>query len=249
MKKKIAILVATFLVQWGFAQTYDDGSLKAKKGNFLTELNVNPFKANLSLNNSLNQIKGRYFIKDDLALRLGVSVNVVDSTGSYGSPYGSQSYFISTSTKQSSTDFNFGIEKHFRGTNRLSPYIGVDVSWGRQRSRNNVTTNASTVDVKNGYLELMPVYDNNGYGNHFTLTPDGYTRFGAMAIAGFDFYMAKSFFVGYEFNLGYSNFKYKTPEVTGLGDDSRGIFNSISNKSVTSFKPSLMNGIRIGYTF
>ena len=248
MKKQIAILFAAFFVQWGFAQTHDDGSFKAKKGNFLTELNINPFKGNLSLNNSLNQIKGRYFIKDGLALRLGVSVNVLDSTFSSGAPYAADSYFISTATKQSAADFNIGVEKHFRGTNRLSPYVGMDLSWGRQRSRNNVTTNASTVDIKNGYLDRAVVYDHNGYINHFTLIPNGYTRFGALAVAGFDFYIAKSFFVGYEFNFGYSRLKYRTPEVVSVGENG-GIGDLISNSSVTSFKSSLMNGIRIGYTF
>ncbi|PVH26397.1 hypothetical protein [Sphingobacterium corticibacter] len=246
MKTKIAILFAGLFMQWGFAQNHDDGGLKSRKGNFSTELNINPFKANLSLNNALNQMKVRYFIQDDLALRLGVGINVIDSTWSSGAPYSADSYFISTANKQSAADFTIGIEKHFPGTQRLSPYIGADLSWGVQSSNQKVTTNATTFEIDNGLLDMS--FNPNLPIGRGLLIPNGYTRFGAVAIVGFDFYMAKNFFVGYEFNVGYNRLKYKTPTIESIGENG-GIVDLVSNSSVTSFKTSLMNGIRIGYTF
>lgn len=114
------------------AQETENTSFRPAKGSFATELNFNPFKGNLSFNNVLNQIKGRYFMSPQLALRLGLNVNTLDSTQNYGNPYGSQAKFTSDNRKSASFGLNNGIEHHFKGTKRLFPYIGADLFWGKK---------------------------------------------------------------------------------------------------------------------
>ncbi|MDR2272659.1 MAG: hypothetical protein LBF27_17255 [Sphingobacterium sp.] len=252
MKRILSAALMLGVARIACAQTSPDTeteSLKSRKGNFVTELNFNPFKGNLSLNNALNQIKGRYFLQNDLALRLGVGINVLDSAANYGTPYGTNGYFNSNNRKSTGLDFNFGLEKHFKGTARLSPYVGFDLSFGTKHTKQELSTSAYTMNVKNAWMEV--IYQPNGNGGYYSamqLSPNGYTRFGAYAVAGFDFYISKGFFVGYEFNLGYLQTKYKKPDVTVTGTDP-GYGSYISENKTKTFKSSLVNGVRVGYAF
>jgi hypothetical protein len=251
MKKML--LMAAFAAASLFANAQDSTTsentdLKSSKGSFATELNFNPFKGNLSFNNVLNQIKGRYFISSNLALRLGFNVNTIDSNLNYGNPYGTQSSFSSDERKSTSFGLNVGIEKHFKGTKRLSPYIGADVFWGTQSAKQSLSNSGSTTNVKNGWIESTYYTNGTSYLYSYRIVQGAYTQFGLSAVAGFDFYMAKNFFLGYEFNLGYSKTDYKSPEVTTTGQNATPI-NYYSNNSTNKFGTSLVNGIRIGYIF
>ncbi|MCJ0742703.1 autotransporter domain-containing protein [Pedobacter montanisoli] len=246
----IALAIVTFCANAQESQTAETTDLKPVKGSFSTELNFNPFKGNLSFNNVLNQVKGRYFIDSQLALRLGFNVNTLDSNSNYGNPYGAQASY--NSDKRSSTSFglNIGIEKHFKGTKRLSPYVGLDVTWGTKSAKQESNNGSYATSVKNGWLEI--VYYQIGtslpYYTTTSVVQGAYNRFGITAVAGFDFYMAKNFFLGYEFNLGYSKINYKTPEVKVTGQNVPAP-NYYSSNSISKFGTSLVNGIRVGYVF
>jgi outer membrane protein W len=222
-----------------------DTELKPAAGTFATELNFNPFKGNLSLNNALNQIKVRYFTASDLALRFGFNVNQRDSSTNSGTPYGTQSTFFKAERKSTTFSFNIGIEKHFKGTRRLSPYIGLDLSIGTKSASQDNSSNGATTSVKNGWLDV--IYQGQNYYN--IVAENAYTRYGIAGVAGFDFYMAKNFFLGYEFNLGYAKTDYKTVELTTTGTNGNNNSNTDSKNSSSTFGTSLINGIRIGYAF
>lgn len=251
-------MIMALAVNHAFAQTEtvtDNGGIKPRKGSFATELNFNPFKGNLSLNNSLNQIKGRYFISDAVALRAGLSINVIDSTFSSGNPYGAEAQIISGTNKRTGLGINIGIERHFKGTKRLSPYIGLDLTWSKLSASQEMTTNGTTTTTKNAWLETqyrqVQYYNNGSYYYtvpYNTLTNNAYTRFGVAAIAGFDYYVAKNLFLGYEFNLGYAQTSYKSPESETTGQTNN-TDNFVHSKKKKEFGTSLINGIRIGYAF
>ena len=251
MKKMLFTIALAIAALYASAQESESSDFKPTKGSLATELNFNPFKGNLSFNNVLNQVKGRYFLSSQLALRLGFNINTVDSTQNYGNPYGSQASFTNDKRTSSSFGLNFGIEKHFKGTKRLSPYIGVDAFWGTKSTKQETSTNANTTTVKNGWIETQIIQTSTPpyyYSTITRLSEGAYTRFGISVVAGFDFYMAKNFFLGYEFNLGYSKTDYKTPEITTTGQ-SVTTPNFYSNNSTGKFGTTLMNGIRIGYVF
>lgn len=249
--KSIMFVLLTFFVGLVYAQdiaVQKDNTLKPGKGNFVTELNFNPFQGNLSLNNSINQIKGRYYIDDKLVLRLGLGLSVVDSAISYGNPYGAESYYNSNNRKSTAIDINIGLEKHFKGTGRLSPYIGIDLSYGTKSASQNIVTTPYEMDIKNGWMELIYFQSGSGFYSSTQIVANAYNRFGAFAVAGFDFYMAKNFFVGYEFNLGYFKTNFKSPDITVTGQNP-GYSSYVSENKSTTFKSSLINGIRVGYAF
>jgi hypothetical protein len=230
----------------------DQQSFKPTTGSIVTELNFNPFKGNLSLNNSLNQIKVRYFISPDIALRLGFNASKKDSTANFNNPYGTQSVFINNERESTLIGFNFGVEKHFKGTRRLSPYVAADFSISSKSSSQEIKDNGSSTSIKNGWLENIYIPNSSNY--YSQLQENAYTRYGLNLIAGFDFYVAKDFFIGYEFNFNLSKTEYKNIEVTSTGQNPNtgqpnNNFNDTGKKSASTFGPTLINGVRVGYSF
>lgn len=192
MKRPLLIVVAMIATVASFAQTskVDTSiSLKPKARSFTTELNVNPFNGQVNLNNSLNQIKLRYFVTANVAVRLGFNVSKTDSISNINNPYGTSGYFSNNERHASTAGINLGIEKHFEGTRRLSPYIGADLSYTDKSAHQTITDNQSTINVTNAWY--YTVYNN---GTVLTsATQNGYTRYGVNLFTGFDFYVAQHF--------------------------------------------------------
>ncbi|MEJ2880163.1 outer membrane beta-barrel protein [Pedobacter sp. GR22-6] len=251
MKKTLfsfALAIATLSASAQEKTTDSEKTFKPVAGSFATELNFNPFKGNLSLNNSLNQIKVRYFVKDELAIRLGVHVSSRDTSINTGTPYGTQSNFVKDDRKSSTFAINLGIEKHFKGTSRLSPYLGADVTFGSRSSSQEIVNSQITYNIKNAWMQSVYTSGNPPYYVSQAVET-AYRKFGLTAVAGFDFYMAQNFFIGYEFNLSYMNTKYKIPETTVTGNVQNNPAPMEGSNESSTFGTSLMNGIRIGYAF
>jgi hypothetical protein len=139
---------------------------------------------------------------------------------------------------------NAGIEKHFAGTRRLSPYIGLEVVVAN-RSSSHIINDLSTETTIEGAWRTTSVVNNTfvyGYEQK------AYFQFGANVVAGFDFYVARHFYVGYEAAYRFSNTEYKGVDITIVGttfpQDNPDV-----EETEFSFSPSLINGIRIGYVF
>jgi hypothetical protein len=249
MKKPILIMAGVLATMASFAQTTKVDSAKSLKPNaksFTTELNVNLFNGQVNFNNSLNQIKFRYFTSPSVAVRLGFNVSRIDSVNNVNNPYGVNSYFSNDEKKSSTVGVNLGIEKHFAGTKRLSPYIGADLSITDKSSSEIISNNQSTTTVTNAWY--YTTYNSNN--TILTSTQqNGYTRYGLNLFTGFDFYIARHFFFGYEFNYSISKISWKEATVTTTPPANNTSSNaSVKNSSVT-FGPSLINGIRLGYSF
>jgi hypothetical protein len=230
-----------------------DESFKAKRHSFVTELNINPFQGNLSLNNALNQIKLRYFVSDQVALRMGFSANSVKDNSSASSPYGTNP-FTNTEVRRSTTlSFNPGFEKHFAGTKRLSPYLGVEAMLAKKTSSHEITNSNSSMTIEGGWRQQF--YSNNP--NYPVLTSTyaerAFFKYGLNLITGFDFYMSRHFYFGYEITFGFSNTKYadidtSTVYTSGGNVPSESVVVDLDDKSF-SLGPNLINGIRLGYAF
>jgi hypothetical protein len=80
-----------------------------------------------------------------------------------------------------------------------------------------------------------------------------YFRYGANLVAGFDFYMAKHFYLGYEMTFGFSSTKYTDIDISTIYTSGTYIpsENSVVDYEAKSFSvgPNLINGIRLGYAF
>lgn len=220
-------------------------SFKPAAKSIATELNVNPFNGNISLNNAVNQIKLRYFTKEDIAVRLGFNINSTNSISETNYPYATNPQRFKDERKGTTMGLNFGIEKHFKGSKRLSPYIGADLMIENQSTEQELINGQIITKVKNGTYETI-LYNNNI--PYQQLVSQGYFKYGVNLFSGFDFYMAKNFFFGYEFNLGFTQTNNKNPEVIVTGASNNQTISDIENTNF-SFGTKLMNGIRIGYIF
>lgn len=241
--------MASMLATLGsFAQSTKVDSTNDFKPNaksLTTELNVNPFNGQVNLNNSLNQIKFRYFISRTVALRIGFNISRIDSVNNLNNPYGTNSFFNNDEKKSTTAGVNLGIEKHFLGTKRLSPYIGADLSVTNKSSGENLSNSQSSTTVSNAWVYSY-------YSNNTLITQtqqNAYTRYGINLFTGFDFYIARHFFFGYEFNYSISKTNWKEVSVITTPSAGSNPSNSSTKNTNLTFGPSLINGIRLGYSF
>lgn len=232
MKKLFLPLVALFASATVMAQDF-----KPVAGNVTLEANVNLLGGSVNLNNSLNQIKARYFLSDDMAVRVGFGLgmsttkNVANTDSSW------------TEDKMSSWSFSPGIEKHFEGTDRLSPYAGLDIMIGGANFK------GESLDI-NGFGKTETTYEG------ITSTGDrAYGMFGVNLVAGTDFYFAKHIYLGYEIGFGFSSQKDKdwTTTSTSTSGTTTTTVTTESGKDEgtkwSGISANVRNGIRFGFVF
>ncbi len=110
-----------------------------------------------------------------------------------------------------------GIEKHFDGTNRLSPYVGAAL---------NVDYSSSTMTEEywspNSQALLVDANPDNDFNNHDVWeqkTKDGSFGFGLAGLAGMDFYFADNIYLGVEFGFGLNFTSMGATKYTSSDDD------------------------------
>ncbi len=253
--KKIALFVPLCLcallgakAQDSLQVAPDDDSFKARGGRLATELNVNPFQGSLSLNNAVNQIKVRYFVSDGVALRLAFTASTLKNDVNRSVPYSQNPIRQDQSRRTTTAGVNLGLERHFRGTRRLSPYVGAEVTFTSKSSSEEIKTDFSTTKIKGAWQ--------SGLGTSgVEYVERGFTRYGLNVVSGFDFYMARHFYLGYEFAFGLASTRYKDVDVNTLYTSNPPPINPGGSSTLKSDEksftagPALLNGIRIGYVF
>lgn len=204
---------------------FDPGAIFATGGTVFS----NPFGVSFRLFNSASsaiRIKANisYTNSTTLTQEADATLNLAELTDHYSA--------ISISLRP-------GIEKHFAGTERLSPYIGAEAIIGFRTSTD-----------KNEYqdfaaLPTVTVYEQTWKNAD---AGDGLS-FGVAAVAGADFYIAKKIYLGVELNYGlyYSlatNVKYSNTDPAI--DDSE---SKVGSSGTFSFQPGTMGLFKIGFLF
>ena len=123
-----------------------------------------------------------------------------------------------------------GIIYSFSGTDRLEPYVGAELVFGL-----NSTCNYSNVKMDGATYER----------ENKTRT----SNFGANAVTGFNFYVAKDLYVGAEVGLGF----IVTPQSHNFGTNDEGEeYDSKDDKSkshTTHISPNCTPSVRVGWKF
>jgi hypothetical protein len=165
-----------------------------------------------------NGFRFRMFNSESSAIRVGFNVG-----GSNKSEVYSQQDVVTVAGKdvvipelnQSNKSFNFsirpGYEKHFAGTDRLSPYVGAELMYSMERSTFTKEFHSANAAGDVGKIENYQVWDMS--------VKNGSNTLGLNALAGVDFYFADNFYLGVEVNLGFHNTKYKDRETTASNED------------------------------
>lgn len=162
--------------------------------------------------------KARYFKTENIAYRGTLFVGNINETDNSVPNFKEESHFYGFG-------LGFGMERHFTGTERLSPYVGGDVLLGYGNG------NVKTTDIANNQV--------------IEVKGPGTFRFGVRGVFGADYYIAKRVFLGVEAGLGlmYESEGDTTTKVPGQAD--------VVAEGSSSFRitPEVVTGIRVGFAF
>lgn len=245
----VAALAATSIVA---AQAQSE--FKPKAGDVTTDVSLfanglfaNPtalYKGNVASGVSSNKfdlstvgvLKGRYFFQDDLALRLSLGL----SSPSVKSTLEETNHSLENKYRATTLYFGLGVEKHFTGTDRLSPYVGAELHVG------SYTTNAESNDTRTVGTIVTKTNQQIKAAPSFT--------FGGGLFMGADYYIAPKVFLGLEAGLNIDAYSLgKTTNITTInvtGQPAQTTDNSGKTKySGSSLSTDLQVGFKIGFVF
>ena len=97
---------------------------------------------------------------------------------------------VKEKSNQNSFVFSPGIEYHFGGTNRLDPYMGFEIGFGR-------TSRLKTESIE------VETFGNNSITSTLKNESPGTTLFNLNYLVGFNFFVFDRFSVGLETGFGY----------------------------------------------
>lgn len=185
-----------------------------------------------SLSFNAPSLRMRYFLADDMAARVSLSLQN-SSTKDYYYELANNAGGVGTEiNKTSMTMISLGAEKHFAGTDKLSPYIGADLVYGMGSSS-----------------AKWDKYDGNSYNANVTRTiKNPNSMLGLNLVAGTDYYFAENFYLGLELGLGFSSTTEKAGEdVTTVSGTSTTILSPEAKSS--NFGNNFIGNFRLGWRF
>ncbi len=151
------------------------------------EANVNLQVGDAPISLTAPAIKYRYFLKPNFALRTEIAATVFQNSARIYN----NSFDDFATVKQSNWNLNFGVgvEYHFQGTDKLSPYMGMVVQ---------IQTGGASQEGTNTF---------NGFsysqGDQYSNYISGIFGIGTAAVIGADYYFLKNVFIGAEISYGY----------------------------------------------
>ncbi|MRM82585.1 hypothetical protein [Riemerella anatipestifer] len=247
--KKLFLVGAVALFGAVNAQEYKPGT-----GDVTTEFGLKGGLGDtkVELPGSNAYFKARYFKTDNIAYRATLSLGTTSNTKDVDS-YSAEGTDLEKHTtgkdKTSSTGFllGFGLEKHFKGTERLSPYVGGEFLLGYNSQkvsseRTTVNSGANTTAYK-------------GSSDSSTKGPNTFS-FGVRGVFGADYYFTKRVFLGVEAGLslmygseGKTTTTSSHTATSGGTTTSKSYTSELPGGSSFNITPSVVTGIRLGYAF
>ncbi len=179
-------------------------------------------------------LRFRYFATENIAIRLSLGFssskttnnfyeNEIDNTGGAGT-------YVS---RMGTTTIGIGGEYHFKGTEKLSPYAGLDINFGMGK----MTTEGDQTD---GTTWVAADYSEE--------SEQKTAGFGVGLIAGTDYYFAEHFYLGVELGLGFNSYTAKegTSSFTVAGVTTETTGNEMKQ---SGFGNNVMGMFRLGWRF
>ncbi len=195
--KKIFLSIAVMLAA-ATASIAQDG-MKAVSGSKTIEVQASsPFAAGRPF--AIDNIRARYFLSDNMAVRVqfGIFANNTSDVETVNDPNSTSTppAQITLTDKERLFNFNIkpGIEKHFEGTDRISPYLGAEIDFAIQST---TSIDEQLASPTSSSVATVTTKGRNGRGE------DGYTRIGLNLVAGADFYIFKNLYLGTEIGWGF----------------------------------------------
>lgn len=230
--KKLSLLVGGLILTGAvMAQKPADGAPMSLEGQVGL---VSGAAGGTNLQFTAPSIRFRYFVAENIAVRVSLMMdNSRDENTLYENPDFSGGTG-SVVTKNNGFGVGLGAEYHFAGTERLSPYAGLDIRFGGGK-----------------YNE---VGDNTNNGSSFTNgdSYEGtqkYSSFGVALVAGTDYYFAENFYMGLELGLTWGSMTDKegTYSATTGGTTTSGTYSGMSKSSMLTTNATGL--FRLGWRF
>lgn len=186
---------------------------------------------NSPLGIKFDELKVRYFVTEKRAYRARGLVNMYNNNETINDSIGKKANIIQGKQYLS---LGFGIEEHLKSKNNISPYWGGEILFSLASVKLDGTNTANAKTVKEGYKVHS---ENTEYG------------FYVGGLAGIDYYLSSSFYIGTEIRYGYQSIN--------LGNVSNTVYSpngliSTSGESLgtnTKLDMNYTQGIRIGFKF
>ncbi|MAC95751.1 MAG: hypothetical protein CMC96_09630 [Flavobacteriales bacterium] len=229
MKKKV-LLVAAIAAGIFTSNELNAQDFKPAGGEKNIEVNFTPLSGSPI---GMNNLRFRYFASSDIAYRLGFSVSSSSETTPSEVPDGTTTVELEDKSSSFGISINPGIEKHFEGTDRLSPYVGA-------------VLNFSMLNTKDIDQQLDPSTTTGD--TYESETTGGSTTFGLNLVLGADWYFSKHIYMGTEVGFGFQSISEKDTETTnstGPGTDTA----TQLNGSTFNLGPNVNGAIRLGFLF
>jgi outer membrane protein W len=234
MKKTLLLAAFAFAGAFAYAQKPGAGDKTAEVS--FTGAGLNSF------NYTVPELRFRYFIADNMAIRARLSLGSSSSTDKEKVTSGGADIDVE---RKVSSGFNLGlapgIEMHFAGTERLSPYYGAQLNLS--------LGGATTTEYKNALGGVPGAYTGVANGNKATNKTGSTFGLGVSAFMGADYYITDGVFVGGEFGLG----------LFGLSSTGEGENSSTTGGTTTTTKTGTSSsfnlfgvtagGVRLGFRF
>jgi len=236
--KKVFTTTALFVSMLTLSSIAQESDFKPAAGANNLELNFVPLNGKPI---QLTYIRYRRFLSEKTALRVGIGL-------SYSSSKADSVFMNPTNPDQKevqvykSTKFGWsikpGFEKHFEGTNRLSPYIGAELDLAGQSAKEVTPTSYNFTDNK----PTIVTEKNKSKG--------GFFRAGVNLLAGFDCYITKHLYLGSELGFGFQYVKYSDykKETDPLAPNAKNP-DPVSQGKEMNIGPNFNSSIRLGYIF
>lgn len=225
MKKLMLIVAFAGVASFAFAQKPSAGDKTAEVG-----LNLQTGTAPISY--TVPELRFRYFTSDDMAYRLRVNLGSSSNTDAYD--FGTYKWEAKTSTGFG-IGLAGGVEKHMKGTSKLSPYMGAELGIGFGTGATATTTNGSSSDITDA-----------ANGDKYELKGGSTFGLGLGLVMGADYYVADGIYVGVEYGLGIFN-------MTSTGEGETTTNGGAAVKTATNKTFDLFGvgggGVRLGYKF
>lgn len=236
MKK---IIIAASLVAVALTSNAQD-TYKFAAGDNNLELNFTPLGGSPF---GIGNIKYRRFLSESTALRLGVGITYSSNKDAVdiNDPASATVPPAKIELNETQTSFGWnirpGFEKHFAGTERLSPYIGAELDIAGQSYTEKVERyNAIDKKVETNTTKG----DVNGDKSFF--------RAGVNLVAGFDYYFAKRLYAGAEMGFGFQTIMKSEVKIS---DSQTGFVTPAAERvgSTMNLAPTVNAAIRVGFLF
>jgi outer membrane protein W len=232
MKKTLLLAAFALAGTFAFAQKPASGD-KTVETSILLQTGTAPVSF------ATPNLRLRYFIADDLAARVSFVYESFKSTENFTEKTDGTGGTGSVVTKASSFTFAPGIEKHFEGTSRLSPYVGGVLG---------LTFNGASEEWENS--------DGTKYAKDVKATIDGAntngdaagTAIGVSLVLGADYYITDGLYLGAEVLWGWEtvSIKESTTTLTAAGGATTKI---VTPEGSASGFGILTSGVRLGWKF